>query len=184
MPELYLLLGDEIAGTVTRSTGGKLTFVYDPDYLARNNPATPLSVSMPPVVASHTDSQVAPWLWGLLPDNSAVLNRWSREFHVSASSAFSLLATPLGEDCPGAVVLVPPERLEVVRAKQGPGDIDWLTEAQVAQRLRDLKNDNTAWLGTRPGGRFSLAGAQAKTALVSDGQRGASRMAPSPRHTS
>jgi serine/threonine-protein kinase HipA len=77
----------------------------------------------------------------------------------------------LGEDCPGAVVLVPPERIDVVLAKQGLEDIDWLTEAQVAQRLRDLKNDNTAWLGTSPAGRFSLAGAQAKTALVRDGQR-------------
>ena len=171
MPELRLLLGDEIAGTITRSAGGKLSFGYDPGYVARNSPATPVSVSMPPQVASHTDNQVAPWLWGLLPDNNAVLNRWSREFHVSASSAFSLLATPLGEDCPGAVVLVPPERLEIVQAKQAPDDIDWLTEAQVAQRLRDLKNDNTAWLGSRPAGRFSLAGAQAKTALVHDGQR-------------
>ncbi|WP_420323169.1 HipA domain-containing protein [Kribbella catacumbae] len=50
-------------------------------------------------------------------------------------------------------------------------DVNWLTETQVAQRLRDLKSDTTAWLGARRTGRFSLAGAQAKTALLHDGQR-------------
>ncbi len=170
MPELLLLLGDEVAGTVTRLPGGKLTFAYDKTDVARDVPATPVSVSMPPQVASHTDNRVAPWLWGLLPDNDAVLSRWSREFHVSANSAFSLLSTPLGEDCPGAVRLVPPDRLGAI-SNQTAGEVDWLTEAQVAQRLRDLKNDNTAWLGATRAGHFSLAGAQAKTALLHDGQR-------------
>lgn len=170
MRDLLLLLGDDVAGTVTRLPGGKLTFTYDATYVDEHVPATPVSVSMPPQIASHTDNRVAPWLWGLLPDNHAVLSRWSREFHVSASSAFSLLSTPLGEDCPGAVRLVPPDRLGAI-SNQASSDIDWLTEAQVAQRLRDLKNDNTAWLGATRAGRFSLAGAQAKTALLHDGQR-------------
>jgi serine/threonine-protein kinase HipA len=170
MPELLLLLGDVVAGTVTRPPGGKLTFTYHPAYIDQHVSATPVSVSMPPQIASHTHNRVAPWLWGLLPDNDAVLSRWAREFQVSANSAFSLLSTPLGEDCPGAVRLVPPDRLEAV-SNQAAGDVDWLTEAQVAQRLRDLKADNTAWLGAARAGRFSLAGAQAKTALLYDGQR-------------
>lgn len=41
----------------------------------------------------------------------------------------------------------------------------------MAQRLRDLKEDSTAWLGANHSGRFSLAGAQAKTALLRDGDR-------------
>jgi len=171
MPDLRLLLGQEIAGTVSRTTTGTLTFVYDPDYLARQQPATPVSVSMPPQIASHTDNRITPWLWGLLPDNDAVLNRWARDFHVSAKSPFALLATPLGEDCPGAVRLIPADRLTDLQDDQPSTDVNWLTEAQVAQRLRDLKSDSTAWLGARRTGRFSLAGAQAKTALLHDGQR-------------
>ncbi len=54
-----------------------------------------------------------------------------------------------------------------------PGNVVWLTEAQVAQRLRELKEDSTAWLGRSFSGQFSLAGAQAKTALLrQDGRWG------------
>jgi serine/threonine-protein kinase HipA len=169
--ELRLLLGDEVAGTVTRLAGGKLGFAYNPAYVANDRPATPVSVSMQTHVTSHSDGRITPWLWGLLPDNDAVLSRWSREFHVSAGSAFSLLTTPLGEDCPGSVRLVPPDRLPILQSQTAPDGVDWLTEAQVAQRLRELKADHTAWLGANSAGRFSLAGAQAKTALISDGGR-------------
>ncbi|TCO48235.1 serine/threonine-protein kinase HipA [Kribbella antiqua] len=168
--ELCLLLGDELAGTVTRLSNGKLNFRYDDTYVSKGATATPISVSMPTHVTPHTDSQITPWLWGLLPDDDAVLNRWAREFQVSAGSAFALLATPVGEDCPGAVRLIPPDRLPAV-AEPGLTDVDWLGEAQIAQRLRDLKRDNTAWLGANHAGRFSLAGAQAKTALLRDGDR-------------
>jgi serine/threonine-protein kinase HipA len=118
MADLKLLLGQEVAGTVSRSTAGSLTFTYDSDYVGQDQPAAPVSVSMPTQVAVHSDKQIAPWLWGLLPDSDAVLNRWAREFHVSANSAFSLLSTPLGEDCPGAVRLVPPDRVESIQADQ------------------------------------------------------------------
>jgi serine/threonine-protein kinase HipA len=168
--ELCLLLGGEIAGTVTRLSNGKLTFRYDEAYVATGGAATPISVSMPTHISAHTDSQIAPWLWGLLPDNDAVLNRWAREFHVSAGSAFALLSTPVGEDCPGAVQLVPPDRLSTME-KPNLADVEWLSEAQIARRLRDLKRDSTAWLGADHAGRFSLAGAQAKTALLRDGGR-------------
>src|SRR5205807_5214462 len=48
-----------------------------------------------------------------------------------------------------------------------------LTEKEVARRLRDLREDTTAWLGRDFTGQFSLAGAQAKTALLNlDGRWG------------
>jgi serine/threonine-protein kinase HipA len=167
--QLHLLMGDAVAGTVTRLPTGRLAYKYDSAY-AQARSSTPVSVSMPPQVASHPDGKITPWLWGLLPDNDAVLSRWSREFHVSATP-FSLLATPLGEDCPGAVRLVPEDRgSEVINPGSHP-QIEWLTEGDVAQRLRDLRKDQTAWLGTKDQGRFSLAGAQAKTALLRDGDR-------------
>ena len=100
---------------------------------------------MPTQVPSHADRAVAPWLWGLLPDNEAVLSRWARQFHVSASSPFSLLSTPIGEDCAGAVRLAPFDEFD--RVLKRPGTVTWLTENEVAQRLRDLREDSTAWLG-------------------------------------
>lgn len=57
-----------------------------------------------------------------------------------------------------------------------PGQVDqvtWLSDDDVAERLRELRADSTAWLGRSFTGQFSLAGAQAKTALLhQDGRWG------------
>ena len=47
----------------------------------------------------------------------------------------------------------------------------WLDEHGVAARLHELKEDATTWLGRTSTGQFSLAGAQAKTALLRSGER-------------
>ena len=49
------------------------------------------------------------------------------------------------------------------------GEVQWLSENEVAKILRELRADATTWLGSDLTGRFSLAGAQAKTALLWDG---------------
>jgi serine/threonine-protein kinase HipA len=165
---LLVILDDVVAGTLTRLSGGRLRFAYDASYQEQRG-HTPLSVSMPIAVTSHGDQIVTPWLWGLLPDNDAVLRRWGREFQVSTSSPFSLLATPIGEDCAGAVRFAPPDELERVLGRNG--EVSWLTPAKVAQRLRALREDSTAWLGSSFTGQFSLAGAQAKTAFLREGRR-------------
>jgi serine/threonine-protein kinase HipA len=167
---LTVLLNDATVGTLARSRGGRLSFTYDASYQARRE-VTPLSVSMPAQIRSHPDRVISPWLWNLLPENEAVLLRWARQFHASASSPFSLLATPIGQDCAGAVRFE--EQGNVAEARATPGDVTWLTEAGVAGRLRELKADSTAWLGRSFTGQFSLAGAQAKTALLcQDGRWG------------
>jgi serine/threonine-protein kinase HipA len=164
---LNVILDDVVAGTLTRLNGGRLRFEYAPSY--QETPGhTPLSVSMPIVVTAHGHQAISPWLSGLLPDNDAVLRRWAREFHVS-TSPFSLLSTPIGEDCAGAVRFAPPNELDRVLGDKG--EISWLSTAEVAQRLRDLREDSTAWLGRSFTGQFSLAGAQAKTALIRQGKR-------------
>jgi serine/threonine-protein kinase HipA len=158
---LYVLIDDTRAGRITRRQG-MLHFAYDDDYRRRHAP-TPLSVSMPVETAEHPHQTVAPWLAGLLPDNESVLARWARTFHVG-NSAFALLGTPVGEDCAGSVRFVRENRLEAALSRDAT--VGWLDEAGVAKRLRDLKRDGTAWLGADFTGRFSLAGAQAKTALL------------------
>jgi serine/threonine-protein kinase HipA len=165
---LVVVLDDAVAGTLVRLSGGRLRFDYADEYRERRD-ATPLSVSMPRSVRSHSDGVITPWLWGLLPDNQAVLSRWARDFHASASSPFSLLATPIGHDCAGSVRFSSPAALDEVMAR--PADVAWLTEGEVAQRLRDLREDTTAWLGRGFTGQFSLAGAQAKTALLHEDER-------------
>ncbi|HEY1652019.1 MAG TPA: type II toxin-antitoxin system HipA family toxin [Acidimicrobiales bacterium] len=166
--QLTVILDNQVAGTLSQLDQGRLRFDYHDDYRIRPD-ATPLSVCMPTQVASHSDRAITPWLWGLLPDNEAVLSRWARQFHVSTSSPFSLLSTPVGEDCAGAVRFAAPDELD--RVLKRPGTVTWLTEDDVAQRLRELREDSTAWLGRTFTGRFSLAGAQAKTALLCEDGR-------------
>jgi serine/threonine-protein kinase HipA len=165
---LAVILGDEIAGTLSRLRGGQLRFVYDDAYRSRRD-STPLSLSLPRQVASHSDGVVRPWLWGLLPDNKAVITRWARQFQTTASSPFSLLATPVGHDCAGAVRFVAAADADAFLARQG--SVQWLDDDEVATRLRELREDATAWLGGRFSSQFSLAGAQAKTALLLEGDR-------------
>lgn len=163
MTDLHVLVGDQETGVLSRGRGGALTFEYSDSYRSRPD-ATPLSVSMPLAAVRHLDATVKPWLWGLLPDNTQVIDRWARTFQVSASSPFALLSTPVGEDCAGAVRFARPERVTQVRGRSG--QVEWLDDAAIAGRLRDLRSDATTWLGKDVGGHFSLAGAQAKTALL------------------
>jgi serine/threonine-protein kinase HipA len=165
---LVVLMHDAVAGILTSLPSGRVRFEYDSAYRTASE-STPLSLSMPLEVAVHTDQVVTPWLWGLLPDNDAVLARWGRHFQASPSSPFALLSTPIGEDCAGAVRFCLEDDVGLQRDR--PGTVAWLDEQQVAQRLRDLRQDATTWLGRTFTGQFSLAGAQAKTALYHAGRR-------------
>ena len=116
---------------------------------------------MPLAQPDHGDGPIRAFLWGLLPDNEQVLQRWARTYQVSAGNPFALLRH-VGEDCAGAAQFVRTERVEFLMA--GKGEVQWLDEDEVAKRLRLLRRDPTAW-HTFDTGQFSLAGAQAKTAL-------------------
>jgi serine/threonine-protein kinase HipA len=119
---------------------------------------------MPIAAEEHGPSAVQAFLWGLLPDNEYVLERWARKFQVSASNVFALISH-VGEDCAGAVQFVSPDRLKTLRS--GAHDkVEWLDEAAIAKRLQTLREDHAAWRLPRDTGQFSLAGAQPKTALL------------------
>jgi len=72
----------------------------------------------------------------------------------------------VGEDCAGAIQFIRPERREQLRTESAKSEIQWLTEQDVAERLRLLREDHSAWRIARDTGQFSLAGAQPKTALL------------------
>src|SRR5215475_1477698 len=160
---LVMLLDGQIAGQVTMDGAGRFGLVYDEAWRRHSRP-TPLSLSMPLSQSEHGDPPVRAFLWGLLPDNERVLDRWAQTYHVSARNPFALLRH-VGEDCAGAVQLVTDGRLDAILS--GEGSVDWLTDEDVAERLGVLRRDPTAW-HVNNSGQFSLAGAQAKTALCWD----------------
>lgn len=163
--QLEVLVHGVSAGLVTRDAGGRLRFEYRETYCRKD--ATPLSLSMPVQLRDWAHREVHPWLRGLLPDNENVLARWGRQFQVSPSSPFGLLGTPIGRDCAGAV--------QFRRQGADPASvssIDWIDEAEVARRIRELQTDHAAWTPrSATSGQFSLAGAQAKMALRLEGDR-------------
>jgi len=161
--QLIALANGREMGVVTYRNA-RLSFVYDE--LWRQGPnAYPLSLSMPLASAQHGHSRIEPFLWGLLPDNDRVLENWGRRFQVSPRNPFRLIAN-VGEDCAGAVQFVRPERLEPLRTEPARREIQWLTEDDLAERLRTLRVDHAAWRAAADTGQFSLAGAQPKTALL------------------
>jgi serine/threonine-protein kinase HipA len=166
--ELVTLLGGRIAGRVRRRKGRRLSFVYEPSWRAAED-AYPLSLSMPLAAREHESKVIEPFLWGLLPDNEQIIERWARKFQVSARNVFALIRH-IGEDCAGAVQFVTPERLAPIESGAADG-IEWLATKDVAQRLRVLREDHAAWRLPHDAGQFSLAGAQPKTALLFDGDR-------------
>jgi serine/threonine-protein kinase HipA len=160
---LIMLMDGRRAGMVTEGKGGRLTLTYD-DTWRTSRTATPVSLSMPLAQRTHDDATVRAFLWGLLPDSDQVLERWARTYQVSARNPFALLRH-VGEDCAGAVQLVAPGRVEALLA--GDGGVKLVDEEEIAERIRALRRDPAAW-HLSDAGQFSLAGAQAKTALYFD----------------
>jgi serine/threonine-protein kinase HipA len=161
--ELVALLDGKEVGRLHNDARGRLTLVYDSDWREARD-AYPVSLSMPLAAEEHGPSAVQSFLWGLLPDNERVLDRWAKKFQVSARNVFALISH-VGEDCAGAIQFVTPDRLEVLRS--GAADkVEWLDEAAIAKRLQALREDHAAWRLPRDTGQFSLAGAQPKTALL------------------
>jgi len=161
--ELIALANGREMGTVIYRNA-RLSFTYA-DPWRQEQSSYPLSLSMPLASAEHGHSKVERFLWGLLPDNDRVLENWGKRFQVSPRNAFRLIAN-VGEDCAGAVQFVRPDRLESLRAEPAAREIAWLTEDDIAERLRTLRADHSAWRTAADTGQFSLAGAQPKTALL------------------
>jgi serine/threonine-protein kinase HipA len=160
--QLVAALDDQAAGVVTHLGNGRLRFEYDDAYRVLSA-ATPLSVAMPTTVRAHSDRVITPWLGGLLPEDPEVVASWARRFHVSRAP-FALLGTQIGMDCAGAFRFLDASRADQALGQRGR--VEWLSERDIAALLRDLVQDTTSWLGRTFTGQFSLAGAQAKRALL------------------
>lgn len=156
------------AGHLEQNSSGRVDFVYNSDYL-QDPQSTPLSLSIPKSNQRSAPKAINAFLSGLLPDNEKTLAAWSREYQVSANSPFGLLAH-IGMDTAGALQIVP-DGTDPSDAHGRHGDIEWLNEDDMASLVRGLADHQADWDSNAHRGRWSLAGAQSKLALFSDGDR-------------
>ncbi|HXA62815.1 MAG TPA: HipA domain-containing protein, partial [Streptosporangiaceae bacterium] len=162
---LRVLLSGEHIGELVQDQTARMSFRYE--VAMAGGAPTPLSLSMPRASAEYSGDVVSAFLWGLLPESPGVLARWGRDFQVSAANPVALLEH-VGQDCAGAVQFVRPERADQVPDE---GGVEWLGDADIAQLLRTLHRDSTAWHAGVEDGQFSLAGAQSKIALLHEDGR-------------
>jgi serine/threonine-protein kinase HipA len=163
---LHVLADGESMGILEQGASAEaLRFRYDPAWQTRPD-AFPLSLSLPLVDTVHAGAIPARFFGALLPDNPSIREAFAQRHQVAASDTFGLLAA-LGEDCPGAIQCVRPERLDaVVRGEMDR--VEWLGPAAVRARLAGLRTKGIEEERAGDAGQFSLAGAQAKTALLYD----------------
>jgi serine/threonine-protein kinase HipA len=166
---LRVYLDGTLIGTVTQSSQGALGFNYDDEYTTTVDP-TPLSLSLPILSNRHRDKAVRAYLEGLLPDSEGTRQRWAREYQVSPNNPFALLAH-VGRDAAGAVQILPPD-VDPADAGARTGDIEWISDTDFVDLVQSLATHQSDWDPGRFGGRWSLAGAQAKTALFRNPESG------------
>jgi serine/threonine-protein kinase HipA len=166
--KLDVYLHGTLAGTLERISHARLRFTYDEAWVGGERP--PLSLSLPVRAEPYGHEECAPFFEGLLPEGD-FLRAIARTLHVSAANSFELL-TELGGECAGAISVAPSRGPEPGSDPRPPR---WLSEAELGKLLADLPRlpliaaiDEEADGG---GFRLSLAGAQNKVGVLSEGER-------------
>lgn len=164
--ELHAIVAQQPMGVVRWDRKRNLLGFYYSKEWRESSSSFPLSMSMPLASSEHRHEVVAAFLWGLLPDNRAVLDQWGKKFQVSSGNVFRLL-WHVGEECAGAVQFVRPDRRELFIGKRGQESdhIRYLNPCEMEERMSLLLDDQSATRISGDTGQFSLAGAQPKTAL-------------------
>ena len=134
--ELTVLLTGTPCGILRRAEHGRLTFIYDDDYIAEDA-ATPLSLSLPITDQPYTHHRILRWITSLLPDNSATLSVLYERYNTN--TPFGLLSTDLGHDCAGAVQFC--RRGEEPVLAERAGGLIPLTDDEVAETVHQVVNN-------------------------------------------
>lgn len=166
MTELRVLIDEEEIGSLHQGAAGKLRFVYDDAWRNRVD-AVPLSLSMPLTGKEYPHKVIEPYLWNLLPDREDTLRQIAAEHEISYRNPFAL-AGARGEDLPGAVQIVPLERIGDLRKRER---ITRVSEKQLEEVLRNRQRASGKTHIGEDSGFFSLAGAQPKLAVCRVGGR-------------
>lgn len=156
---LTVFLHDHPIGVLRRDGIEQYEFQYERAW-AEADTTTSLSLSMPLPRRTFAGRVVANFIDNLLPDNPEVRQRWATDAGLDTVEPFFLLQH-YGQDVAGAVSFRSDDT--PIESRRVP-----LSDAQIGERIRQLKDDDTAWHDDRMAvnGQFSLGGAQTKFSLA------------------
>ncbi|WP_419944785.1 HipA domain-containing protein [Candidatus Poriferisodalis sp.] len=134
---LDVLLHGEPTASLRRTRSDRLELQY------RRAEGLSVSLSMKPRAKPYAGEVVLNWIDNLLPDDERLRSTWARDNKAASTSPFDLLATPIGEDCAGAVQFAPSEEVDRLQLRGGDAEvasIDW-----IEQRLAELRHAADTW---------------------------------------
>lgn len=157
--DLYVYMNDIQVGVLSRQSTGKLSFMYDPAWLALEV-ARPISLSMPLIDLSYEGNIVENFFDNLLPDSDLIRRRIQARFQATSPHCFDLLSY-IGADCVGALqLLTHPQTLPHTEVQA-----TLINDQEIATLLKHYKSAPLG-MSRESDFRMSIAGAQEKTALL------------------
>ena len=150
---LSVIANQQKLGTVT-CRKNRLSFCYAPEWQS-SSAAYPLSVSMPLTRNTHPHETIEAFLWGLLPDNQAVIEQWGKQFQVSSRNVFRLIEH-VGEDCAGAIQFIPEAHEHTLLNQAYSEQVQWLSDGELNERIRLVLENHASQRLSNDIGQFSL----------------------------
>ena len=146
-------------GALRRLATEDYALEYDEDWSDADE-SVPLSLSLPLSRRGHRGRVLVDFVDNLLPDNPEVRQRWATDAGLDTVEPF-LLLREYGQDVAGAASFRPSGAAESSARRA-------ITDAEIADRIREIRRDDTAWHDDRrpATGQFSLGGAQRKFSLA------------------
>ncbi|MCZ8529848.1 type II toxin-antitoxin system HipA family toxin [Alteromonas sp. PRIM-21] len=142
------------------SKKGRLSFKYTTEWLEVEG-GRAISLSLPMQNAEITGDAVHAYFENLLPDTGAIREHIKDRLGADSAKPFDLLAK-IGKDCVGALTFTTePTTREAPSLSLTP-----LSDADVAQTIRNTRLNKMLGMNSENDFRISLAGAQEKTALT------------------
>jgi serine/threonine-protein kinase HipA len=162
MLRLSVLLDGLKVGELIRDDAGELRFAYEKSWL-ENSRASEISCSLPLTHQTYRGRPVQAFFSNLLPDLEGTRQRIAREFRLPKADVFSLLSA-IGRDCVGAFQFLLDSDAADVNGSLQPARR--LSDRELAGKLDELPQFPLGLSSGEEDFRVSIAGAQAKTALL------------------
>ncbi|HBP54165.1 MAG TPA: type II toxin-antitoxin system HipA family toxin [Synechococcus sp. UBA8638] len=161
---LQIFLNTRLVGELLRKANGAISFRYHPSWLAWEH-SLPVSLSLPLQQEPHGDERATAFFENLLPDSRPIRQRIAQRVGARGADAYSLLRE-IGRDCVGALQFLP--QGEEPGSRSAPTG-EALSETDIEALVTALDGAPLGIGGDNDGDndfRISVAGAQAKTALL------------------